>query len=115
MCIAAAHADYRSSRCQLTKAPGVDSYRLGLLRGATSLGGRVVDRQQRPIAGAFVAGRVVGQVERSVDGTWQGSPLAEFATTDAAGRFRMLGLPPGLAQLRAVAVGHVGIDEFATT
>jgi len=113
--VAAAHPSFRSSRSQPTHAPGVDWCRLVLLPRTTVLGGRVLDRQRQPIAGALVAARVLAAVARAADGTWTGGPLAEFATTDAAGRFQFHALPEGGAGLYASAPGHGRAESYPTT
>jgi hypothetical protein len=62
------------------------------------LTGRVVDRlERRPLAGARVS------LERSEASTL---PVQAMAQTDAEGRFRLAGLPPGRHSVLLVAAGH---------
>lgn len=61
-----------------------------LARGVP-VAGRVVDASGHPVAGATVT--VAG---RPITGWWPRDPAGRTATSDAAGRFTLAGLPPGV-------------------
>jgi hypothetical protein len=92
----------RSGGAELELAPGeVRDVDLVLEPGAT-VEGRVVDARNRPVPGASVFVLTSG-----------GSPPQPEATTDAAGLFRLTGLPAGMRLLRLVAPGYTPAERDA--
>jgi hypothetical protein len=90
----------RSGGAELELAPGeVRDVDLVLEPGAT-VEGRVIDARNRPIPGASVFVLTGG-----------GSSPRPEATTDAAGLFRLTGLPAGMHRLRLVAPGYTPAER----
>jgi RNA polymerase sigma factor (sigma-70 family) len=79
-------ADFTGDRCVVSLRPGVN------------LAGRVLDDEGKPRAGARVTLRFMSAHQDDSAESWAVlTGPKEPITTDAAGRFRIAGLPPGLA------------------
>jgi protocatechuate 3,4-dioxygenase beta subunit len=89
-------------------APGADLGDLPLATGAW-ITGRVVDEAGRPLAGANVRARNVGEDRRArgpMAFLGAGTELLDAVSTGADGRFRLAGLHPGKADLTVTADGR---------
>ena len=74
----------------------------------TTTGGTVLDADSKPVAGVAVRADSV----MAADGKGYLLPARAEATTDAAGKFALPGLPRGYCQLFAHAGGYLGVDTL---
>ncbi|MEQ1892432.1 MAG: sigma-70 family RNA polymerase sigma factor, partial [Planctomycetota bacterium] len=117
VCLSARAAGFAPSEQVVLSAPSSElAVRLVLDQPGRALAGRVLDPEGAPVAGAsvLVGSEYEWEMRLHPDGSRGYPPIGEHVTTDASGRFALLGVPRDAVPVRVRAAGHpVWLGEFA--